>query len=703
MPFFNLPQSGTGIPALSGSGAPSSTLGVDGQLYIDTASSTLYGPKKNGEWGSGIAMTGAAWGDVTNKPTTFSPSAHQHAIADVTSLQTSLDGKAATSHNHTASQSTDFHAAVVAASPPTTNASLLTNGTLASARLPLATNAIAGAMIAGSGLSVSNGTVSVSTGSSNLSLSDATPAALGTAAAGSSNLAARADHVHLLPSLSTLGAAAAAHGHNYVTALNNLTGGLTLAAGGNVTISSANSTLTIAASGGGLGANDAVDGGDYVGEILAGITFSLQPQSQTLNGSTTLTVSDVASGTKLRAVSGTIGDVSGLSGTLYAQRISGTKAGLVYSTDNGSTWDWTGITRTNSSAYYRFGQYISASGSLITASPEMFLASNGTTTLVITAITDSVAGFSDSGQPGMSWVYSADAAASLSNAAITNLQFQTLAYLPSAGRWAATGIVGNLYTSSDGTNWTSRDAAISATIQNYGYYGKRVYAIGGRFVTWQGTGIVSQLHSWYSTDGITWVPTPIAFGITTEAASGTRIVGISDESTSTVSVVRVTTDGQSWQKVTLPVQCKLIRYGAGLFWAFPGVSSTDVLTSPDGVTWTVRTDSSGSVKSGGGGVPAAAFFPRADATILGATVGSSALSANLTVAATSGSGAAVAYQWQRSIDAGTTWGNVTNATSTTLSLVNLTQSDSGTRYRAAAFATGAASVTSQSATLTVTG
>ena len=544
-------------------------------------------------------------------------------------------------------------------------------------------------------------------GGSNLTLSDATPLNLGTASAGSSSLAARADHVHTLPTLSTLGAAAASHAHNYVTSLNNLTGGLTLAAGSNVTISSANSTLTIAASGGGLGANDSVDGGDYVGEILAGITFSLQPQGQTLNGSTTLTVSDVASGTKLRAVSGTIGDVSGLSGTLYAQRISGTKAGLVYSTDNGSTWDWTGITQSNSTATYQFGQYVVYSAPTravnVAPFPEMFLASNGTRTLVVTAIADNVGGFSDSGQAGMSWVYSADAAASLSNAAITNLNFQTLAYLPSAGRWAATGLVGNLYTSSDGTNWTSRDAAISATIQNYGYYGKRVYAIGGRFVTWQGTGIVSQLHSWYSTDGITWVATPIAFGITTEAASGNRIVGISDESTSTVSVVRVTTDGQSWQKVTLPVQCKLIRYGAGLFWAFPGVSSTDVLTSPDGVTWTVRTDSSSSVKSGGGGVPAAAFFPRADATILGATVGSSALSANLTVAATAGSGAIVAYQWQTSIDAGTTWGNVTNATSTTLSLVNLTQSDSGTRYRAAASATGAATVYSQSATLTVTG
>jgi hypothetical protein len=46
-----------------------------------------------------------------------------------------VDSKAATVHTHTASQITDFSAAVVAAAPPTTDASLLTSGTLADARL----------------------------------------------------------------------------------------------------------------------------------------------------------------------------------------------------------------------------------------------------------------------------------------------------------------------------------------------------------------------------------------------------------------------------------------------------------------------------------------------------------------------------------------------------------------------------------------
>jgi len=75
--------------------------------------------------------------------------------------------------------------------------------------------------------------------------------------------------------------------------------------------------------------------------------------------------------------------------------------------------------------------------------------------------------------------------------------------------------------------------------------------------------------------------------------------------------------------------------------------------------------------------------------------------ATLTVSATVTGGGAVSYQWQLSVDAGATWTNVANATSATLSLSNLTQADNGKRYRVAASATGATTVYSQSATLTV--
>jgi hypothetical protein len=50
----------------------------------------------------------ADWGDITNKPSTFTPSTHSHAISDVTGLQTALDGKAASSHSHAISDVTNL-------------------------------------------------------------------------------------------------------------------------------------------------------------------------------------------------------------------------------------------------------------------------------------------------------------------------------------------------------------------------------------------------------------------------------------------------------------------------------------------------------------------------------------------------------------------------------------------------------------------
>jgi hypothetical protein len=54
---------------------------------------------------SGVEVT---WSDVTSKPSTFPPSSHTHVISDVTSLQTTLDGKASSSHTHTISDITNL-------------------------------------------------------------------------------------------------------------------------------------------------------------------------------------------------------------------------------------------------------------------------------------------------------------------------------------------------------------------------------------------------------------------------------------------------------------------------------------------------------------------------------------------------------------------------------------------------------------------
>src|SRR5690554_4034313 len=48
----------------------------------------------------GSIGAGAAWGDITDKPSTFKPSAHDHTFAQVNGLQTALDGKADEGHSH---------------------------------------------------------------------------------------------------------------------------------------------------------------------------------------------------------------------------------------------------------------------------------------------------------------------------------------------------------------------------------------------------------------------------------------------------------------------------------------------------------------------------------------------------------------------------------------------------------------------------
>lgn len=75
--------------------------------------------------------------------------------------------------------------------------------------------------------------------------------------------------------------------------------------------------------------------------------------------------------------------------------------------------------------------------------------------------------------------------------------------------------------------------------------------------------------------------------------------------------------------------------------------------------------------------------------------------ATFTVAATSSDGATISYQWQSSTDSGATWANLASETAATLTLSGLTASNSGEQYRALVSATGAASVYSDAATLTV--
>jgi hypothetical protein len=58
-----------GLSVLSGAGAPDAGLGVDGEFYIDTVATAIYGPKTAGAWGSPTSLIGPAGADGVGVPT----------------------------------------------------------------------------------------------------------------------------------------------------------------------------------------------------------------------------------------------------------------------------------------------------------------------------------------------------------------------------------------------------------------------------------------------------------------------------------------------------------------------------------------------------------------------------------------------------------------------------------------------------------
>jgi len=87
-------------------GKAESTHTHDGRYYTEAEIDAMFaGFTTTPDWTAvsnkpATATRWPAWTEVTSKPTTFSPSAHTHSIADVSGLQTELDGKAAASHTH---------------------------------------------------------------------------------------------------------------------------------------------------------------------------------------------------------------------------------------------------------------------------------------------------------------------------------------------------------------------------------------------------------------------------------------------------------------------------------------------------------------------------------------------------------------------------------------------------------------------------
>ena len=181
---------------------------------------------------SGLAAvaTSGSYTSLSEIPVEFTPATHTHDYA-------------ASVHTHSTADISGYSSLPSQAGA---DGPLVTDGTAATWATRY--SVVDPVLVEGAGMTLSRDTaagsitVAFAGGTSGIVVSSATPQPLGTAAAGSSGDASRADHVHALPSAADVGA---------VPSVNGISSAITIAAGDNVTVSTASSTITIAAGGGG--------------------------------------------------------------------------------------------------------------------------------------------------------------------------------------------------------------------------------------------------------------------------------------------------------------------------------------------------------------------------------------------------------------------------------------------------------------------
>jgi hypothetical protein len=181
-----------------------------------------------------------------------------------------------------------------------------------------------------------------------------------------------------------------------------------------------------------------------------------------------------------------------------------------------------------------------------------------------------------------------------------------------------------------------------------------------------------------STDGVTWPAGGYLPAENTRAgiAYGGGLWVLVDRGTGAGSNAYYTsTNGTTWTQRQLPVSAdwRAVTYGDGAFVAVSSGTPSTTLTSTDGLSWTQRT------------LPSTAGW-----RAVGFGGGTFVALSNSSKAASAAPGIG-------------TFSNISGAASSSLALTTLGAADNGDQYRAVVSAANAASVTSQSATLTITG
>lgn len=556
--------------------------------------------------------------------------------------------------------------------------------------LPSSSKATVTSTLSSGTLTLNFGIPQGATGSSgdSVTLSDSSPLNLGTASAGTSTNVSRADHVHNVPIIAygnltgvpsnfptnttlvsglSAGYSAITHGHNYVTSLNGLAGALNLTAGPNVTITATNSsTLTIDATSTGIGANDAVDGGFYTGEVLQSITFTTQPQSQ-----------NVALGSTLNwtAASNTPRAVFSFGSQMLGVNVTATQT-------NG---EW--------SAVANLANYSNAAGSPASTVvvPNLYLNDNGVEASLATNGARSLVQLWQFG--GLTETLRSDDSGTTWSRLTVPRPSKHIAAGPLGFVSDADGNPGLALQSTDGLAWNTRTMPFQTS-----FYWR--FAVGGTAIV----GVCgAQNNIARSTTGVSWSTVSIANSFATNVAfGGGRFVALGGDTGGGKSYT--STDGNNWTSGNLPSSgYDRIFYAGNRFVALSNANTTDAAISTDGTTWALQTlpnSSSWRTVAAAGGYYGVAAWP-SSGNLFATAPDSASGSANLTVVAVASTGATVGYQWQRSTDVGTTWANVANGNTGALNVTNVTLNDNGTRYRVLATATGVPSAYSATALLTV--
>ena len=548
------------------------------------------------------------------------------------------------------------------------------------------------------------GTITVN--ASGASLSGTTPLPLGVATAGSATASSRGDHVHLMPSASDVGAALSSHAHPYVTSLGGKTGALSIIAGANVTVTTGTASISIAAaSSTGLAVDAAIDEGEYVGVSFAGIVITAQPQNTAVVAAAASfgswsTVTSVANLGSYRLNGLVFAD--GRFGMLGDDATGNISTGLRFlSSTDGTTWTSTTMASGTNSAGNRYGGGDSTrlSNSLSYANGVWLAVANSFEPNSINGawapdqIRSKIMASSNSGS---TWSTVRDGGPEL----ITSLIWGDTRAVAITRYGINSSVWNTAISSADGANWTPR------LLPQARYWTDLAYG-GGTYVAVSYAANASEQAIATSTDGISWTahtaPATQSNWTSVVYGNGAFVAVAPYFNAGMPSRAMRSTNGTTWAVVTMPAGAnwQQVTFAGGFFMAFG--EGTDLAISADGVNWVLRdTNRVATWNSAAYGASKLVVVAGDAAAAYGtATIGAGgSASASFTVASTS-TAATPTYQWQVSSDGGTTYVDISGATSATLALT-VSSADTGKKYRAMISSVGTSSRASSPATLTVT-